>query len=93
MKPEAGVAATRPEIVPEHQLAISHSHARRQSRSSQVIAPNIAVKFEFQQAMVVRGLALKDKPPLKPRQPNHREMVPSVLRNTLWGQKFSIIFS
>ena len=55
MKPEAGVAATRPEMQPEHQPTIDHLRARRQSSMTQVIAANIAVKLEFQQAMVELG--------------------------------------
>lgn len=93
MKPEAGVAATSPEMQPEHQPTMDHLRARRQSRRTQVMAANMAVKLLFQQAMVARRLAPKAEPPLKPNQPNHRNTVPRVIRETLCGRKFSIIFS
>ncbi|KAI7288143.1 ammonium transporter [Hortaea werneckii] len=92
-KPEAGVAATRPEMVPEHQPTIDHFLARRQSRIVQVMAANMAVKFEFQQAMTARRLAPNEEPPLNPNHPNHSKMVPRVMRETLCGRKFNIIFS
>jgi hypothetical protein len=93
MKPEAGVAATSPEMVPEHHPTIDHLRARRQSRRTQVIAANMAVKFEFQQAITARRLAPKEEPPLKPNHPNQRKTVPSVIKETLCGRKLSIIFS
>lgn len=83
MKPEAGVAATRPEMTPEHQPTMDHLRARRQSRRTQVIAANMAVRLEFQQAMVARRLAPNADPPLKPNHPNHRKTVPRVIRETL----------
>src|SRR5438034_5589807 len=83
MKPDAGVADTRPEMVPEHQPTIDHSRARRQSRRTQVMAAKEAVKLEFQQAMVARTLAPKEEPPLKPSQPNQRRTVPRRIRETL----------
>merc|ERR1719230_693461 len=93
MKPEAGVAATRPEMVPEHQPTIDHFLARRQSRIVQVMAANMAVKFEFQQAITARRLAPNEEPPLNPNHPNHSKIVPRVIRETLCGRKFNIIFS
>ena len=83
IKPEAGVAATRPEIVPEHQPTMDHLRARRKSRMHQVIAANMAVRQEFQQAITARRLAPKEEPPLKPSQPNQRNMVPRVMREML----------
>jgi len=91
--PEAGVAATSPEMTPEHHPTIDHLRARRQSRITQVIAANIAVKLLFQQAITARRLAPKAEPPLNPSQPNQRKTVPRVMRETLWGRKLSIIFS
>jgi hypothetical protein len=93
MKPEAGVAATSPEMVPEHHPTMDHLRARRQSRRTHVMAANMAVKFEFQQAMTARRLAPKAEPPLKPNQPNQRKTVPRVIKETLCGRKLSIIFS
>lgn len=93
MKPEAGVAATRPEMHPEHQPTMDHLRARRQSRMVQVMAANMAVMLLFQHAMVARKLAPKADPPLKPSHPNHSNTVPRVMRDTLWGRKLSIIFS
>ena len=83
MKPEAGVAATSPEMHPEHQPTMDHLRARRQSRRTQVMAANIAVKLLFQQAMVARRLAPNAEPPLKPSHPNQRKTVPRVIRDTL----------
>jgi hypothetical protein len=93
MKPDAGVAATRPEMVPEHQPTMDHFLARRKSRRHQVMAANMAVRHEFQQAMTARRLAPKADPPLNPSHPNHRRTVPRVMREMLWGRKFIIIFS
>src|ERR1051326_550896 len=93
MKPEAGVAATRPEMVPEHQPTMDHLRASLQSRTTHATAAKVAVKLEFQQAIVARRLAPKAEPPLKPSQPNHSRTVPSVMRETLWGRKLSIIRS
>lgn len=83
MKPDAGVAATSPEMVPEHQPTRDHFLARRKSSRHQVMAATMAVRHEFQQAMVARRLAPKAEPPLKPSQPNQRRMVPSVMREIL----------
>lgn len=83
MNPEAGVAATRPEMVPEHQPTMDHFLARRKSRRHQVMAANMAVRQEFQQAMTARRLAPKAEPPLKPSHPNHRKTVPRVMREML----------
>jgi hypothetical protein len=83
MKPEAGVAATRPEIQPEHHPTIDHLRASLKSRMHQVIAPNIAVRQEFQQAMTARRLAPNADPPLNPNHPNHSRMVPRVIKETL----------
>jgi hypothetical protein len=93
INPEAGVAATNPEIVPEHQPTIDHFRARRQSSRTQVMAPNAAVKFVFQEAIVARRLAPKAEPPLNPSQPNHRKTVPRRMRETLCGRKLSIMRS
>ena len=82
-KPDAGVAATRPEMTPEHQPTMDHLRARRQSRRTQVMAANMAVRLLFQQAMTARRLAPKAEPPLKPSQPNHRKTVPRVMSETL----------
>jgi len=83
IKPDAGVAATRPEMVPEHQPTMDHLRARRQSSRTQVMAPKAAVKLVFQEAMVARMLAPKEEPPLKPSQPNQRKTVPRRMRETL----------
>lgn len=83
MKPEAGVAATRPEMTPEHQPTMDHFLARRKSSRHQVMAANMAVRHEFQQAMVARRLAPKADPPLNPSHPNQRRIVPRVMSETL----------
>lgn len=93
MKPEAGVAATSPEMVPEHQPTSDHFLARRKSRRVQVMAANMAVKQVFQQAIAARRLAPNAEPPLNPNQPNQRRIVPRVMSEMLCGRKFSIIFS
>lgn len=82
-KPEAGVAATSPEMTPEHHPTMDHLRARRQSRRTQVMAANMAVRLLFQHAMTARRLAPKAEPPLKPNQPNHRKTVPRVIKETL----------
>ena len=92
-KPDAGVAATRPEMAPEHQPTMDHFLASLQSRIVQVAAANIAVRLVFQHACTARKFAPKDDPPLKPSQPNQRNTVPSTIRETLCGRKFAIIFS
>ena len=83
MNPEEGVAATRPEMAPEHHPTIDHLRASLQSRMHQVAAPNIAAKLLFQQAITARRLAPKADPPLNPNHPNQRRVVPSVMRETL----------
>jgi hypothetical protein len=99
MKPDAGVAATSPEMVPEHcgvskqilfnwgeihtQPTILHFRLKRQSSKTQVMAANIAVKHVFQQAITALRFAPKADPPLKPNQPNQRMIVPSVTRKML----------
>ena len=93
MKPDAGVAATRPEIQPEHHPTILHFFASLKSRMHQVIDANMAAKQEFQQAITARRLAPKAEPPLNPNHPNQRRIVPRVMRETLCGRKFNIIFS
>src|SRR5215469_1011520 len=93
IKPDAGVAATRPEMAPEHHPTMDHLRASLQSRSTQDIEPNIAARLEFQQAMTARRLAPNAEPPLKPSQPNHNRTVPSVMSETLCGRKFNIILS
>jgi hypothetical protein len=93
MKPDAGVAATRPEIHPEHQPTMDHFRASLQSSSTHVTAANIAVRLEFQQAIVALRFAPKELPPLNPNHPNHNRMVPSRTNDTLCGRKFNIIFS
>jgi len=93
MKPEAGVAATSPEMTPEHHPTMDHLRAKRQSSRTQVMAANMAVRLLFQQAMTARRLAPKADPPLNPSHPNHRKTVPRVIKETLWGRKLSIIFS
>lgn len=72
---------------------MDHFLASRQSSSTQAIAPKAAVRLEFQQAMTALRFAPKLLPPLKPSQPNHRKTVPRVIKLTLWGLKFNIIFS
>lgn len=93
MKPEAGVAATSPQMEPEHQPTMDHFLASLQSSSTHANAANVAVKFEFQHAMTALRFAPNAEPPLNPSHPNHRNTVPSVIRDTLCGRKFSIIFS
>lgn len=93
MNPDAGVAATRPEIVPEHQPTMDHFRASLQSSKVQVAAANMAVRFEFQQAMTARKLAPNEDPPLKPSHPNQSSVVPSTINETLCGRKLIIIFS
>lgn len=93
MNPDAGVAATNPEMTPEHQPTMDHFFASRKSSRHHAMEAKMAVKQEFQQAIVARKLAPNEEPPLKPNQPNHRKTVPSVTRETLWGRKLSIIFS
>lgn len=72
---------------------MDHFRASLQSRMTQVAAANMAVKLEFQQAITALRLAPKEDPPLKPSHPNQRKTVPSVMRETLCGRKFNIIFS
>lgn len=81
--PEAGVAATSPEIVPEHQPTMDHFLANLKSSRTQDAAAKVAVKFEFQQAMTALRLAPKEEPPLKPSQPNQRKTVPKRIKETL----------
>ena len=83
INPDAGVAATRPDIAPEHQPTIDHFLARRKSRKTQVAAANIATRLVFQQAMTALRFAPKLEPPLKPSQPNHKKVVPSTIKETL----------
>lgn len=83
INPEAGVAATSPEITPEHHPTMDHLRARRQSSKTQEIAANMAVRLLFQQAMTARRLAPKADPPLNPNHPNQRKTVPSVIKETL----------
>ena len=45
--PEDGVAATNPEIHPEHAATISHFCSSRKSNNNQVAAPNAAHKCVF----------------------------------------------
>ena len=91
--PEAGVAATRPEMAPEHQPTIDHFLANLQSRIVHDAAANIAVKLVFQQAWTARRFAPNEEPPLNPSHPNHKNVVPNTIRETLCGRKFAIIFS
>ena len=93
MNPDAGVAATSPEMAPEHHPTIDHFLANRQSSMTHEIDAKAAVRLEFQHAMTARKLAPNAEPPLKPSQPNQRKTVPRVMRETLWGRKLSIIFS
>ena len=81
--PEAGVAATSPEIAPEHQPTIDHFRASLQSRITQVADANMAHRLVFQQAMVARRFAPNEEPPLKPSQPNQRKTVPKTINETL----------
>ena len=83
MKPEVGVAATRPEMQPEHQPTMDHFLARRKSRRTQVAAATMLVKHELKQAYTARRLAPNDDPPLNPNHPNHSRIVPRVMRETL----------
>ena len=53
----------------------------------------MAVRLLFQQATTARRLAPSADPPLNPSQPNHRRMVPRVIKDTLWGLKLRSIFS
>jgi hypothetical protein len=93
MKPDAGVAATSPEMQPEHQPTMLHLRASRQSITVHAIAANMAVRFEFQHAMTARRLAPKDDPPLNPNHPNHSSVVPSTMKDTLCGRKLTIMRS
>ena len=93
IKPDAGVAATSPEIAPEHQPTIDHFLASLQSSSVQVHAANIAVRHEFQHAITARRFAPNELPPLNPSHPNHSSTVPSTISDTLCGRKLIIIFS
>lgn len=80
-------------MVPEHQPTMDHLRARRKSRRHQVMAANMAVRHEFQQAMTARRLAPKAEPPLKPSHPNQRRIVPRVMSEMLCGRKFIIMRS
>ena len=93
MNPDAGVAATRPEMQPEHHPTIDHFLARRKSSRHHVAAATIAVKHEFQHAITALKFAPNALPPLNPNHPNHSRTVPSVIKETLCGRKLSIIFS
>lgn len=92
-KPDAGVAATRPEMVPEHQPTMDHLRASRQSSRTQAAAAKLAVRLVFQHVMAARMLAPNTEPPLKPSHPNHRSTVPSRIRDTLCGRKLIIMRS
>jgi hypothetical protein len=81
--PDAGVAATSPEITPEQRPTIDHFFASLKSSKVQVIPEKAAVRLEFQQAITARRFAPKAEPPLNPSHPNHRRIVPSVMSETL----------
>ena len=91
--PDAGVAATRPEIAPEHHPTMDHLRARRKSMMVHEAAANMAVRLVFQHACTALRFAPKALPPLKPSHPNHRKTVPRTMREALCGRKFAIIFS
>lgn len=93
MKPDAGVAATSPEMQPEHHPTMDHFLASLKSSRHQVAAATIAVKQLFQHAITALKLAPNALPPLNPSHPNHSSTVPNVMRDTLCGRKLSIIFS
>ena len=80
---DAGVAASSPEMVPEHQPTIDHFRANLKSSSNQDAAAKVAVRLEFQQAMTARKLARKEEPPLNPSYPNHSRTVPRRINETL----------
>lgn len=81
--PEAGVAATSPEMTPEQRPTMDHFLASLKSSKIQVIPEKAAVKFEFQHATTALKFAPKAEPPLKPSHPNHRRTVPRVISETL----------
>ena len=91
--PDAGVAATRPEMAPEHQPTMDHFLASLQSRIVHDAAANIAQRLVFQQACTALRFAPKEEPPLNPSHPNQRKVVPRTINETLWGRKLAIIFS
>ena len=75
INPDAGVAATSPEMHPEHHPTIDHFLARRKSSSTHVAAATMAVKHEFQHAMTARRFAPNALPPLNPSHPNHSSKI------------------
>jgi hypothetical protein len=93
IKPDAGVAATKPEIIPEQKPTIDHFLDNRKSRSTHVTPENIAARFEFQHAITARRFDPNADPPLKPSHPNQSKIVPNVINETLCGLKFKSIFS
>lgn len=93
INPDAGVAATSPEIQPEHHPTMDHFLASLKSSRHHVAAATIAVRHEFQQATTALRFAPNELPPLNPSQPNHSSTVPRVIKLTLCGRKLSIIFS
>ncbi len=66
MNPEAGVAATRPEMVPEHQPTSDHYLGQTEIQQAPGHGGEHGGRHEFQQAIVARRLAPKAEPPLKP---------------------------
>lgn len=81
--PEAGVAATRPDIAPEHHPTIDHFLANLQSRIVHDAAANMAVRLVFQHACTALKFAPNDDPPLNPSHPNHKKTVPRTIKETL----------
>lgn len=107
-KPDEGVAATRPAIVPEQKPTIVHRRSIRKSNKHQTAPPKAAAIIVFQMAMTARRFAPNALPPLKPSQPNHRRdagtllihfrgrlryLLPSPTIETLCGRKFRSSFS
>ncbi len=66
MNPEAGVAATKPAMVPEQKPTVEYFFSNLQSSRHQTIPPKAAASIEFQMAVIARRLAPKALPPLKP---------------------------
>ncbi|KAG7896292.1 hypothetical protein KL925_000540 [Ogataea polymorpha] len=83
MQPDEGVAATRPEMMPEHNPTVEKWWLIRKSSRHQVIPPKAAHRLEFMMAYIDLYEGLMHVSPLKPSHPNHSIAVPMVISDTL----------
>lgn len=85
--PLAGVATTRPAIVPEQKPTMDHLRSMRKSSRHHTMPDIAPAIIEFQIAMIARRFAPNALPPLNPSQPNQSTNVPSATSDTLCGRK------